>query len=203
MKTNLLTIVFLALLNTVLQAQPKERGFIISEDKTLNESELEAFHEIAEQRVSEFQQYLKIISSKLSASKDKDDAGESALKLFIPNAKIDITYKKNNVILRNTSYPIGDYFSRLRALTYAKVEITFFSLSYVGKFTKGKDGKYYASATIFQEFTGFVIEGKIKYTDKQMKTIDLIMEYKYDQFYDEWQWTVLLGDIKAIDTPVE
>ena len=76
--------------------------------------------------------------------------------------------------------------------------IIFYNIAYIGKFIKGIDGKYYATATIFQEFKGFYGDN-IAYTDKQAKQINIVLENNYDEFYNEFQWTILLDDIKCSD----
>ncbi len=141
---------------------------------------------------------MQIISSKEKKKQDVDLAIKNALKLFTPDAMMEVSNQKNDEITRVTSYPMKKYFFRLRALPYTKVEISFYNIAYIGKFLKGEDGKYYATATIFQEFKGFK-GGEIVYKDKQAKQINIVMEYTYDDFYNEWQWTVLLDDIKVID----
>jgi hypothetical protein len=64
---------------------------------------------------------------------------------------------------------------------------------------KGGDGKYFATATIYQEFKGFNGDNII-YVDKQTKQISIMLEYVYDEFYKMWQWIILLDDIQSINT---
>jgi hypothetical protein len=95
--------------------------------------------------------------------------------------------------------PMEKYLARLKSLPYTKVVIRFYDIAYISEFTKGPDGKYYSTATIIQEFTGFN-EDNIVYTDVTKKDIEIIIDLVEDKFFNEKRWKIFLGDIKASET---
>jgi hypothetical protein len=95
--------------------------------------------------------------------------------------------------------PMEKYLARLKSLPYTKVVIKFYDIAYIREFTKGPDGKYYSTATIIQEFTGFN-EDNIVYTDVTKKDIEIIIDLVEDKFFNEKRWKIFLGDIKASET---
>ena len=92
-----------------------------------------------------------------------------------------------------------EYLYRLKTLPYLRVEIKFYDICYITEFTRGEDGKYYATATIFQEFTGYMGD-QIAYRDITKKEISIIIDLVEDEFFNEKRWALFLGDIKATET---
>jgi hypothetical protein len=91
------------------------------------------------------------------------------------------------------------YLARLKSLPFTRVVIKFYDIAYISDFTKGPDGKYYSTATIIQEFTGFK-DDNIVYTDVTKKDIEIIIDIVEDKFFKEKRWKIYLGDIKATET---
>jgi len=79
------------------------------------------------------------------------------------------------------------------------VVIRFYDIVYISDFTKGPDGRYYSTATIIQEFSGFN-KDNIIYTDVTKKNIEIIVDLVEDKFFMEKRWKIFLGDIKATET---
>jgi hypothetical protein len=123
----------------------------ISDELKLSPAELSAFKTATQNKVLELQNCITVIGSK-ETSKDKvDRAFKGVAKLFMPDAKMEVTKIKNGE-KKSFTFPIMTYFSRLRNLPYTNVEINFYDMVYVSDFQLGDDGNYHATAIIFQEF---------------------------------------------------
>jgi hypothetical protein len=97
---------------------------------------------------------------------------------------------------------MAEYLYRLKTLPYLKVVIRYYDICYVNNFTRGEDGNYYATATVFQEFTGFTGD-KIAYHDITKKEITIIVNLIEDDFFNEKRWQIFLGDVKASETSLK
>jgi len=162
----------------------------------LTEDELENFKISVEHKINELQNDITIIANKSETEKNRQDAITSALKLFIADAKMQVS---NKVTLQLSTFPMKTYFIRLKSLPYTKVEINFYEIAYISKFYEGADGNYHATATIFQEFKAFSGDN-IVYTDRTQKTIDIILEYGEDEYFKTKRWIVKLGNIRVLET---
>ena len=177
-----------------------ENGFRnIEDDLKLSKKDMVAFNTRARQKVDEFTSYLSIVASKTESNINRDMAIKNALKLFIPDAIVQVAYKsKTGKKVYNR--PIPKYLHRLKMLKgYTKVELKFYDLTYITKLEKAPDGTFRATATFYQVFTGYVGD-KIKYNDKEKKTIEIILKMEEDPFYNERRWTLYLGNIKVAET---
>ena len=165
----------------------------------LSAEELSLFKSATEEKINELQNCITIVGNKDKPDHDRDKAIKSALKLFIPNAVMEVSKLYPNSKTRVSSYGIDKYFARLKSLTYRQVNIRFYNLAYLSNFQKGNDGKYYATATIFQEFRGITFDGR-EYVDRTTKTITVVLSYEEDEFFKIKRWIVKLGDIKITET---
>ena len=170
----------------------------LPEDK-LKERIATLFKEQTMQKVEEFQQYIVTLGSKDEPAEKRNMAEKEALKLFYTGAIMEISGLNTDGSVRIISRPMGKYLARLKSLPYTKVLIKFYDIAYIRDFTKGPDGKYYSTATIIQEFTGFT-EDNIIYTDITKKEIEIIIDIVEDKFFNEKMWKIFLGDIKAAET---
>ncbi|MBN1118096.1 MAG: hypothetical protein JXA77_12875 [Bacteroidales bacterium] len=162
----------------------------------LSESEIRVFINRTRQKIDEFQEFIIILTNK-SESRDRRNLAErEALKLFYPGAQIETTLTLENGQEEVTTRLIKEYLYKLKILPYTKVVIEFYDIAYVTTFTKGRDGKYYGTATIFQKFTGFQGDDMV-YSSVTKKEIEVILENVEDEFYGEKRWKIFLGDIKA------
>ncbi len=173
-----------------------KRNLDKSTGNNLSKDELANFQKNVEHKVNELQNCIKLIGSKTESDDIRYKAIESGLKLFIPDAKMQVSIQKGNKI---KTYLIEDYFYRLMSLPYTNVEINFYDLAYISNFYQGEDGAYHATATIFQEFKGYYGD-EVAYTDRTVKTIDIILEYTEDEFFNIKRWIVKLGNIKVTET---
>ncbi len=179
-----------------LNAQNKNLNVV--EEFELTDEELKAFKQTTRDKISELETCIKIIGDKKYSSIKKKKSIETALKLFIPDAKMQVSSLRNGRVSVNT-FPMETYFMRLKSLPYSKVKISFYDLAYISDFQKGADGKYYATAFIFQKFEGFYGDN-LSYEDKTQKTIDITLELREDPFFKKKRWVILLGDVKVTET---
>ncbi len=171
----------------------------IVDEINLSEADIEVFKEQTKQKVDEFQQYIITLGSKDQPAEKRDMAEKEAIKLFYKGATMEISVLMADGSSQKVARPMEKYLARLKSLPYTKVVIKFYDIAYIREFTKGPDGKYYSTATIIQEFTGFN-EDNIVYTDVTKKDIEIIIDLVEDKFFNEKRWKIFLGDIKASET---
>jgi hypothetical protein len=171
----------------------------IVDEITLTDSDIEIFKEQTKQKVEEFEQHIVTIGSKDEPSEKRNMAEREALKLFYKGAEIQISTLNADGSSAVVNRPIEKYLARLKSLPYTKVVIKFYDLVYISSFTKGPDGKYYSSATIIQEFSGFTGDNLV-YKDVTKKEVEIIVDLVEDKFFNEKKWKVFLGNIKAAET---
>lgn len=171
----------------------------ITEEISLSEADIEVFKEQTKQKVEEFQQYIVTLGNKDEPAEKRNMAEKEALKLFYKGAEMEISTILPDGTVQKVNRPMEKYLARLKSLPYTRVEIKFYDIAYISEFTKGPDGKYYSTATIIQEFTGFSGDDVI-YTDVTKKEIEIIIDLVEDTFFQEKRWKIFLGDIKASET---
>jgi hypothetical protein len=171
----------------------------IVDEINLSEQDIEVFKEQTRQKVDEFQQYIITLGSKDESAEKRNMAEKEAIKLFYKGAQMEISLVMPDGSTQKVMRPMEKYLARLKSLPYTKVVIKFYDIAYIREFTKGPDGKYYSTATIIQEFTGFN-KDNIIYTDVTKKDIEIIIDLVEDKFFNEKRWKIFLGDIKASET---
>jgi hypothetical protein len=171
----------------------------IVDEINLSTNDIEVFKEQTKQKVDEFQQHIVTIGSKDEPAEKRSLAEREALKLFCKGAEMQTSYIAADGAVSIQSRPIEKYLARLKSLPYTKVVIKFYDIVYLTSFTKGPDGRYYSSATVIQEFTGFTGD-QIAYKDVTKKEIEIIIDLVEDKFFNEKKWKVFLGNIKATET---
>lgn len=202
MRRRILT-AFTLIISLALSAQTKtavsSKEAKIVDEINLSEADIEVFKEQTKQKVDEFQQYIITLGSKDQPAEKRDMAEKEAIKLFYKGATMEISVLMPDGSTQKVARPMEKYLARLKSLHYTKVVIKFYDIAYIREFTKGPDGKYYSTATIIQEFTGFN-EDNIVYTDVTKKDIEIIIDLVEDKFFNEKRWKIFLGDIKASET---
>ncbi len=171
----------------------------ITDEINLSDADIEVFKEQTKQKVEEFQQYIVTLGNKDEPAEKRNMAEKEALKLFYKGAEMEISTVMPDGTVQKVNRPMEKYLARLKSLPYTKVIIKFYDIAYIREFTKGPDGKYYSTATIIQEFTGFS-DDNIIYTDITKKEIEIIIDIVEDTFFHEKRWKIFLGDIKATET---
>jgi hypothetical protein len=171
----------------------------IVEEINLSANDIEIFKDQTKQKIEELQQHIVIMGSKDETTEKRNLAEKEAIKLFFKGAEMQTSYIAPNGSVTVQSRTMEKYFARLKSLPYTKVIIKFYDIVYLTSFTKGPDGRYYSTATIIQEFTGFTGDN-IAYKDVTKKEIEIVIDLVDDKFFNEKKWKVLLGNIKATET---
>jgi hypothetical protein len=171
----------------------------IVDEINLSAQDIELFKEQTKQKVEEFEQYIMTLGSKDEPVEKRNMAEKEALKLFYKGAQMEISVILTDNSIQKVNRPMEKYLARLKSLPYTKVIIKFYDIAYIRDFTKGPDGKYYSTATIIQEFTGFD-KDDIIYKDVTKKEVEIIIDIVEDKFFQEKWWKIYLGDIKASET---
>jgi hypothetical protein len=173
----------------------------IVDEINLSQQDIELFKEQTKQKIDEFEQYILTLGSKDEPAEKRNLAEKEALKLFYKGAQMEISMVQTDSTVQKINRPMEKYLARLKSLPYTRVVIRFYDIAYIRDFTKGPDGKYYSTATIIQEFTGFN-DDNIIYTDITKKDIEIIIDIVEDKFFMEKRWKIFLGDIKATETKI-
>lgn len=203
LKYVLLALLFISITNASAQQASKtarsSKEARIVDKIALKEDDVGLFKEQTKQKVEEFQQHITILGDKEQPQDKRNMAEREALKLFYKGAIMEVSHidSKGKVIIKSRT--MENYLYRLKTLPFTKVVIDYYDIAYITEFIKGPDNRYYAVATIFQEFTGFVGDN-IKYADITQKEIEIVVEQVEDKFYDEKRWKIFLGNIKATET---
>jgi hypothetical protein len=200
MKHFLIILLFLvgAAANVFTQAPSKiarsSKTAKIIDEINISEADVEMFKTVTEKKVAELQQHIIIISDKDQPPEKRNLAELEALKLFYKGAMMEVSYIDDKGEATIKSRSIENYLYRLKTLPFTRVIIKYYDIAYVTEFIKGPDNKYYAVATIFQEFTGFVGDN-ITYTDITQKEIEIVVEQEEDKFYNEKRWKIYLASL--------
>jgi len=171
----------------------------INAQHKLNAQELKLFKQSAKNKIAELQNCISTVVDKKLDDYTRDKSIQSAVKLFIEGAKMQVSTLLPQGNTEFNNYDIEEYFFRLKRLKYKSATIEFYDLFFMNEFTPGKDGRYYATATIFQKFKGVTDDG-ILYEDETTKQITIVLEYAEDEFFKTNRWLIRLGDIKVQDT---
>ena len=203
LKKEYISTIIMLLLNLTLPAQTKTavsgKEAKIVDEINLSEQDIELFKEQTKQKIDEFQQYIITLGSKDEPAEKRNMAEKEALKLFCKGALIEISILQADGNVQKVARPVEKYLARLKSLPFTRVVIRFYDIVYISDFTKGPDGRYYSTATIIQEFSGFN-KDNIIYTDVTKKNIEIIVDLVEDKFFMEKRWKIFLGDIKATET---
>jgi hypothetical protein len=200
----ILLMLFVVLSLNVLAQEPTKTAVASKEAKivdeiNLSDADIEIFKTQTQQKVEEFQQHIVTIGSKDQPAEKRNMAEKEALKLFFKGAEMQTSIVNPDGTVTIQNRPMEKYLARLKSLPYTNVVIKFYDLVYISSFTKGPDGRYYSSATIIQEFTGFTGDNLV-YRDVTKKEIEIVIELVEDKFFNEKKWVVFLGNIKASET---
>jgi hypothetical protein len=182
--------------------EDEQKTSLISNQISLSSEDIELFKGKSNEKIDEFTKYIVIIADKSQMSSKRNLAEREALKLFTKDATMETSTVKPDKSVVKKVRPMAEYLYRLKTLPYLKVSIRFYDICYVNSFTRGEDGSYYGTATVFQEFTGFSGD-KIVYHDITKKEITIIINIIEDEFFNEKRWQVFLGDVKASETSLK
>jgi hypothetical protein len=163
----------------------------------LSDVEIETYKEKAIQRVKDFSGYLNNITDKKLPSIQRDEAISQAVKLFLPDAMVEVTSLNNSVARK---FPVREYLNRLKVLPYGKTSIEWNEIKYVSEPKQEADGNYYGIIRGVQTFLGYGSDktaADVMYSDITQKNIRTKFE-AYEKTQDgqtSTQWQILLGNI--------
>ena len=167
---------------------------------SLTTLEEEKFKGLVLKKVHLLTNYISTIGDKDQESAKRQDAIDSAIKFFIDEDRI--VQVSSNTRKNTRNIPVRTYFQRLYGIEASKVKITFYEVARITEFTEGKDGNLYGVAQIFQLFESFDGEGRLKYTDRTIKNVQVVIKLK-EKFTGQKMEKVMevkLGDINVEET---
>jgi hypothetical protein len=180
-------------------AQPKTEQSTTTREPTkpsLNEEEYQQYRTKAMQRVDEFGNYLNIITDKTLDGSEREKAIEQVVKMFLPNATIEVTTKDKP---GSKKYKVRDYLTRMKLLPYSSAKVSWSEIQYVSELKQEADGNYYGTITGQQTFMGYGGTGgtDVLYSDVTQKNVKVKLQ-SYQKVIDGQNvnnWDVLLGNI--------
>lgn len=172
-------------------------GTVWAQDEVSPERK-QAIDSLALEKVRDLSKYISIIGSKETPFSEANRVIERALELFMEGSQMGVSSLNRK---RVNYYGIKEYFERLMALNYDRVNIEWYNINYISDLVRQPDGKYVGVITIYQRFTGESDDG-LKYVDVTKKDITVYVERKQTQIGGRiiGFWDVLLGDIRVTET---
>jgi hypothetical protein len=158
----------------------------------------QAIDSLALEKVKDLGKYISIIGNKDTPFSESNRVIERALELFAPGSQMGVSSLNRDEV---KYYGIREYFERLMALNYDRVNIEWFNVQYISDLVRQPDGRYVGVITVYQRFTGESEDG-LKYVDTTKKDITVYVERKQTQIQGRviGFWDVLLGDIRVVET---
>lgn len=171
----------------------------LEKEMELSDADYEEYAAKAINKAEYLGHYLDLLCNNELDTYDKEQAIESALKLFVHDSTL---VQVSSVTQDETvTYKINEYLKHLTLLDYDKVELLWRNVQYVTKFRLAPDGNYYGTITVEQLFQGFK-DGKPMYEDVTQKDIEIVLgNFKREESgTTEYVWDVLLSDIGVEET---
>lgn len=158
----------------------------------------QAIDSLALEKVRDLSKYISIIGSKETQFSEAQRVMDRAEELFAPDSEMGVSSLSREEI---SYYKVREYFKRLMALNYDKVEIKWYDIHYVSDLERQPDGKYVGVITVYQRFEGSSDDG-LTYKDTTKKDITIYVEKKETQIAGRIIefWDVMLGDIRVTET---
>ncbi|MCK5705263.1 MAG: hypothetical protein KAI29_29130 [Cyclobacteriaceae bacterium] len=158
----------------------------------------QAIDSLALEKVKDLGKYISIIGNKDTPFSEANRVIDRALELFAEGSQMGVSSINRKDI---KYYGIREYFQRLMALNYDRVNIEWFNIEYISDLVRQPDGRYVGVITVYQRFTGESDDG-LKYVDTTKKDITVYVERKQTQIQGRiiGFWDVLLGDIRVTET---
>ena len=167
---------------------------------TLSDSDYEQYRLQALERVEEFGTMLGVVADKTVESGQKDKAISEILKMFKPDATIQVsstTPGRPPATLR-----MQDYLRRLKLLPYTSVSIEWTDVQFVQELTQRDDGNYYGKIRGEQLYSGLNQKTGLQYSDVTEKDVDVLLTpyKKQTEGQNQRKWAVLLGNVGVVTT---
>ncbi|MBO0933272.1 hypothetical protein [Fibrella aquatilis] len=166
----------------------------------MSDEEYSDYQTQALERVQEFGVMLGIVADKTVESGQKDKAIAAIMKLFKPDAVIQVSS-----VVRGgqpSAYRLKDYLIRLKLLPYKSVTLEWTDVQYVQDLTQKADGNYYGKIRGEQRFTGLSQTDETQYSDVTQKDVDVMLTPYRKQKEGEAlpKWAILLGNVGIVAT---
>ena len=157
-----------------------------------------AIDSLALEKVRDLSKYISLIGNKKTAFGEAERVMDRAGELFADESEIGVSSLNREEI---NYYKVREYFQRLRALNYDRVNIKWYNIHYISDLERQPDGRYVGVVTIYQRFEGESDDG-LRYKDTTKKDITIFVEKKKTQIEGRVIefWDVLLGDIRVTET---
>ena len=160
----------------------------------------QAIDSLALEKVKDLGKYISIIGNKDTPFSEANRVIDRALELFAEGSQMGVSSINRKEI---KYYGIREYFQRLMALNYDRINIEWFNIEYISDLVRQPDGRYVGVITVYQRFTGETDDG-LKYVDTTKKDITVYVKRKETQIGGRLIgfWDVLLGDIRVKETTI-
>ncbi len=158
----------------------------------------QAIDSLALEKVRDLSKYISIIGDKETPFSEAQRVMDRAEELFAPDSEMGVSSLSRDEI---NYYKVREYFERLIALNYDKVNIKWYDIHYISDLERQPDGKYVGVVTVYQRFEGSS-DDELTYKDTTKKDITIYVERKKTQIQGRTIafWDVLLGDIRVTET---
>lgn len=153
---------------------------------------------LALEKIKDLGEYIGIIGSKETSFSKANRVINRAMELFAEGSEIAVSSVNTKQV---TNFPLRDYFERLMALNYDRVNIEWFDIHYISNLELLSNGIYVGVVTIYQRFEGQRGD-KLVYRDTTKKDITIFVKKKEIVVAGDMVdfWDVLLGDIMVSET---
>jgi len=170
----------------------------IAQSEVLSPARMRAVDSLALEKIRDLGKYIAVIGNKSTSFSEGERVVQRAMELFADNSQMGVSSLSRPEV---EYYPVREYFKRLMALNYDRVEIDWYDVHYISNLEKQPDGKFVGVITIFQRFEGTSADG-LNYKDTTKKDITVYIERKQIQIGGRLVefWDVLLGDVKVTET---
>jgi hypothetical protein len=158
----------------------------------------QAIDSLALEKVKDLSKYISIIGKKDTPFSESKRVMDRAEELFAADSEMGVSSLSREEI---SYYKVREYFERLMALNYDKVNIKWYDIHYVSDLEMQPDGTYVGVITVYQRFEGSSKDG-MTYKDTTKKDITIYVKKKETQIAGRTIefWDVLLGDIRVTET---
>ncbi|MFT6827143.1 MAG: hypothetical protein ACI9Z3_001459 [Roseivirga sp.] len=159
-----------------------------------------AIDSLALEKVKDLGKYIAIIGNKDTPFSEANRVMDRAEELFAAGSEMGVSSLASEEI---KYYKVREYFQRLMALNYDKVNIEWYDIQYISDLERQPDGRYVGVVTVYQKFQGTTAD-KMSYKDTTKKDITIYVEKKKTQIAGRTIefWDVILGDIRVSETSV-
>jgi len=169
-----------------------------AQTEKLSPERMRAVDSLALEKIRDLGKYIAVIGNKSTSFSEGQRVVDRALELFAEDSQMGVSSLAKPDV---EYFPVKEYFKRLMALNYDKVDINWYDVHYISNLEKQPDGRYVGVITIFQRFEGTSEDG-LNYKDTTKKDITVYIERKQIQIGGKLVefWDVLLGDVKVTET---